>query len=277
MIVLVSCSKRDLNRNSNDIYSNVDIKFDWTQIPDWEDPIDSVTVFFYGEDGRVFHKTGSCNGFSWILPVQKYKVIGYNKYASGVTYSYLENYEKAKVMADLLVKAPASIMQHRRVIFDSNINLTLLANGSTVLLMNPKLLSKKIEYRVIFSGNYNIVKGCTATFNGVIEGVYLHNGEYINSSPEFGKLTAELDKTNEYTVEIFVFGLNSNVKDNVSLLFKYENGSNQILDIDISEAFKEFTSTKKITLYVDITLATEGDLNAKLKSWVATEEEIKLE
>ena len=71
--------------------------------------------------------------------------------------------------------------------------------------------------------------------------------------------------------------MNQSVKDNVTLFFRYKNGSDQKLDIDISEAFKEFTTTKKVTLYVDITLATEGVINAKLKSWVASEEEIDLE
>ncbi|MHC1780898.1 MAG: DUF5119 domain-containing protein [Bacteroidales bacterium] len=277
LISLASCSKRGLNRESDDIYASVDINLDWSNLPSWEEPIDSVTLYFYGEDGRVFYKTGPSNGFQWILPVQKYRVILYNKFAIGASYRNLDQYEKANVMAQLSTKAAPILTQHRRVICDSHENLTIVAFGNTVLSLRPKLLSKKIEYKIIFSGNYASVTGCTAIFSGIVEGAYLYNGEYINSSSEFGQIVTELNSENEYSVEIFVFGMNQSLKDNVTLLFRYKNGSDQKLDIDVSEAFKDFTTTKKVTLYVDITLATEGIINAKLKSWVASEEEVNLE
>lgn len=277
LVFFASCSKRGLNRESDDIYASVDINIDWSNLPDWEEPIDSVTLYFYGEDGRVFFKTGTAKGFQWLLPVQKYRVILYNKLAPGVIYRNMDQYEKANVTAQLSVKAGPVIMQHRRVIYDSYNNLTIIAYGNSLLSLRPKLLSKKIEYKVIFSGNYASVTGCTAIFNGIVEGAYLHNGEYLNSSSGYGQIVTELNSENGYSAEIFVFGMNQSVKDNVTLFFKYKNGSDQKLDIDVSEAFKEFTTTKKVTLYVDITLATEGVINAKLKSWVASEEEIDLE
>jgi len=277
LVSLASCSKRGLNRVSDDLYASVDINFDWSNLPSWEDPIDSVTLYFYGEDGRTFYKTGDAKGFQWILPVQKYRVIAFNKYATGVIYRNLDQYEKANVMAQLSTKAAPILVQHRRVFYDSNDNLTLIANGNSLLPLRPKILSKKIELKVIFSGNYSSVTGCTAIFNGIVEGAYLHNGEYINSSSESGQLVTELNDENGYSVEIFVFGMNQSLKDNVTLFFRYKNGSDQKLNIDVSEAFKDFTTTKKVTLYVDITLANEGIINAKLKSWIVSEEEIDME
>ncbi len=277
IISFYSCSKRELIRPVDDILSSVEINFDWSNYPEWEEPIDSLTLYFYGEDGRVFHKTTDNKEFKWVLPIQRYKVMVINRFAQGVLYGSLDNFEKANATAYTSIKSSSYIEQHRRVIFASFQNLTVLANGSSVLTLQPKLLSKKIEYKIIFSGDPNLITNCTAIFNGVVKGVYLSNGEYIINNNYCGKVVTELNKQNGYFVDIYVFGINSGLKDNVTLFFNYNNGTEQILDIDVSEAFKEFVVTKKITLYIDITLATEGDFSARLKSWVATEEEIDLE
>jgi hypothetical protein len=277
IISLLSCSKRGLITPADDILSSVEVIFDWSNYPAWEEPLDSVTIYFYGEDGRVFHKTGDTKEFKWELPVQRYKVIAINRLASGVLYGNLDNFERANAMAHLTTKSESYVEQHRRVIFASFQNLTVLANGSSVLTLEPRLLSKKIEYKIIFSGDPKLITNCTAIINGVIKGVYLSNGEYIVNDNYCGKLSTEFNDENRYFAEIYVFGINANIKDNIALFFKYNNGTEQILDIDISEAFKDFVVTKKITLYIDITLATEGNFSAKLKSWVATEEEINLE
>ncbi len=274
--LFVGCTKRAFDESEK--MAKVTVSFQWSKLPNWDSPSDSMKLYFYGEDGRVFIKNATSKGFSGMLPAQNYDILAFNTDTKGMVYRNLEDYLTAcAIAAPAETKAGDIIVQPERVYGISLGNVTFEPDLSQSFVLSPVEYSKKANIKFNFSGEVSSIKNCQVRLTGISKGLTLHNGELLSGKADAASLIVDNVNSSDFDVSVNLFGIASENNDSeLTLNFTFEDNTTKDVKVDVSDALKNVIVGVNVTVFVDILKEAEGGFNAKLKSWVSTTENIGL-
>lgn len=278
---LFGCSKRDLDLSKQE--AKLSVSFHWSKLPSWDTPSDSMKLYFYGEDGRVFIKNATSAGFTGTIPPQKYNVIAVNTDTKGLEYRNLDNYlnacavSKTSQVQSVQNRMGSYIGQPERVYGASMGEISILKGQNHNLVLTPEEYSKKANIKFVFSGDVNSVQSCAAEISGLSRGYKLHSGELLSGEEDNASLIIDNINVSDFELSAFFFGVAPNINDSkLSLNFTFSNGYTKDLHLDTSDAFKNVEIAIKLTVYIDVFREAEGGFSARITSWVVTNDNVIL-
>ena len=278
---LFGCSKRDLNLSKQE--AKLSVSFHWSRLPLWDTPSDSMKLYFYGEDGRVFIKNATSSGFTGTIPPQKYNVIAVNTDTKGLEFRNLDNYLNASaVSATSQVQSAQNrigsyIGQPERVYGASMSEISFLKGQNHNLVLTPEEYSKKANIKFVFTGDVNSVQSCTAQISGLSRGIKLHSGELLSGEEDIVSLLVDNIDVSDFEISAFFFGVSPDINDSkLSLNFTFSNGYTKDLHLNTSDTFKNVEIAIKLTVYIDVFREAEGGFSARITSWVVKDDNVIL-
>ncbi|MBP1631145.1 MAG: hypothetical protein H6Q15_2038 [Bacteroidetes bacterium] len=273
------CTKRPLDLSKQD--AKISVSFQWDKLPSWDTPSDSMKLYFYGEDGNIYIKEATSEGFSGTIPPQTYNILAVNTDSKGVEYKDLDNYNIAKVvlksLSSLIPQSEKSLCPPERVYAVSLGNVTITNEQEQHLFLTPEEYSKKATIRLFLSGDVNSIQTCQTEISGLSNGIRLHNKELIKYEEYPNKLIIDNVNTSELELSTSFFGVAPDYSESkLALNLIFSDGYKKTLYVDASDAFKNVVLAVKVSIYIDVFKETEGSFNAKIKSWIVTNENIIL-
>lgn len=275
-LLLFGCIKRPLDQVNPD--SKINVIFQWQKLNTGDPISESMKLYFYGEDGRIFCKDANSKGFSGTLPAQKYNVIAINTDAKGVVYENLDDYLTASVVASAVKTKSSEIVEQPERVYGASVGDIIIIGGqSSNLVLEPIKYSKTINNKFVISGDVSELEKCQVFLSGLSRGFLLHNSELLTGEADSASVIIDDIKKDNFSTSFNVFGIFPNANNILKLNFAFNNGSNESIDINVSEVLKKVEVAINITVYVDIVREAEGGFRARLKSWISNSEEIELE
>jgi len=275
-LILFGCIKRPLDQVNPD--SKINVIFQWQKLNTGDSISESMKLYFYGEDGRIFCKNANSKGFSGTLPAQKYNIIALNTDSKGVVYKNLDDYLTASVIASSVqTKSNEIIEQPERVYGASVGDLIFIGGQSSNLVLAPMKYSKRINNKFVISGDVSELEKCQVFLSGLSRGFLLHNSELLTGEDDRASIIIDDIIKNNFSISFNIFGIFPNATNILKLNFAFSSGLNESIDINVSDVLKKVDIVINITVYVDIVRDAEGGFRARLKSWISNSEELELE
>ena len=273
------CTKRPLDLSKQE--AKISVSFQWGKLPSWDTPSDSMKLYFYGEDGNIYIKDATSDGFAGTIPPQTYNILAVNTDSKGVEYKDLDNYHIARVISKSeppsITQPEAGLCPPERVYATSLGNVIITNEQEQHLFLSPEEYSKKAIIKFVLSGDISLIQTCQAEISGLSSGFKLYNGELFNNDEYPTNLIIDNVNTSEFELSTSFFGVAPSYNDSkLTLSLIFSDGHKKTLDIDASDVFKNIALAVKVSIYIDVFKEAEGSFNARIKSWIVTNENIIL-
>ena len=275
------CTKRPLDLSKQE--AKISVSFQWDKLPSWDTPSDSMKLYFYGEDGNIYIKDATSDGFTGTIPPQTYNILAVNKDSKRVIYNNLDNYLTASAVSASKqssfshTKSDSFFWQPERVYVASISNFSIINGQKQSLILTPEEYAKKATIKFVFSGDINSVESCRAVISDLSIRFKLHNGELFTDKENLYSIIKDSLNVSNFELSAFFFGVAPNNNTSKLILnFTFTNGYNKEITIDASSAFKNVVIAVNVTVYIDVFKEAEGGFSARIKSWVVTDDNVIL-
>jgi hypothetical protein len=251
------------------VNGTVNISFDWKNLLSGESIPSGMKLYFYSGDGNVVMKESDETGFDGILPDGIYHVLAFNSDATEVGYRNLNKYTDAEVYVPVQTKAAVYVSQPLHVY---GIGLDCIAVSGVEELnrtVTPNTFVRKATIKVIVTGQKSAIVSCSATLDGIAQGVNIATGAIDQSGT--GTISfVPLSTADGFESIVRFFGRVVSDTNTLKIVFNYQGGGSQVLNVDVSSALKDInTKVVEVAINVnfDVSVTTVGEFTATLKEW----------
>lgn len=273
LVFMLSCSKRELELMWHDKDYAV-LKVGYNEPSSTKGTPQMMEVYIYSGDSLIRSKEVSVLGDTIMVPAGEYDVISINPNAAGVNYQSLDQFSRALVAAKEIDNKGDNLLPPSDVYCNSKGGLKADERSYKEIKFNLEDLSKKVVYQLVIEGAKDSLDRCIVTQRGIAKGVVLHNGSlYFGDGEEYSS-SFEVSKENNYSNHLYILGIDSTKKE-LELAFQFKNKTEQKATIDISTLGEGDIYSRKMIMYVDISLVNM-ELRAVVKSWIMVEDVINI-
>lgn len=270
---LCGCSKHGSEPQTET--TDTKIVFDWSQKSE-EDAISAgMTLLIYPNDGgAMIQQKAAADEETIALPAGDYRVIAISDDCPTTELRNQDRYETAEIYVSTATTRADDVLSkislpHYAAVKGSSISVKAGGVDNTFKLLLQSIV-KKVKFEVITELDKEI-QDCSGVLTGISPAVNLSTLEPLRDNP--GQVMIDFNLSpKEVTGETVVFGVNPDIEgaekisNKLLLNFRFTDGSEVVVPIDVSEAMNE-TVEDKITVSIKIQTSNELTLIGQVVKW----------
>lgn len=269
-MLLASCSLIDFSEDCT-YTGNVEVKFDWSNLPEGDKVPQLMDTRFYGKSIPHFGYLLRGDTLLRGIAAGRYEVTVYNR-SEGLEYTGLENIETAKAQLPVSEQNGNLYTLQAPLLYAANTDIQVLADQTGSCLLYPKSCTRQvfINFILIKEGFDSDVESISGELSGVATGYSFSQKEAVRSSAIL-PFTSRKITDNNFLAELRVFGMNPN-EEGLSEIAKDLELSVSMADkrifsehFSLTEIFKDFRSAS-MYLTLEIRLTAMG-MSISITDW----------